>query len=609
MATTIKSADLDFDTIKGRIKDQLKSKSEFSDYNFEASGLSNLLDVLAYNTHLNGLTANFALNESFINTAQLRSSVVSHAEALGYVPRSYTAAQAKLRISISISTTPRRTTITLPKHTQFTSSINGVSYTFRTLENYTATDNSGLYQFKTKDGSDLISVSEGTLETKTFFVGEDNEDQVYILTNQSMDTNTLTVKVYDNASSTSFNTYTNLKDAVEITSTSKHYQIKEVPNGSYELLFGDGRTTGVKPSAGNKIVAEYLSTVAATGNGGSVFTPVSQLSVDGANYDISVTTGNESSGGAEKETLASIRRNAPIGFASQQRLVTAEDYKAQILSRYGNYVNDVIAWGGHDNVPPKYGCVYVSLNYKDTISDEQKVEVENGIQTTLSENIAIMSIDTLFSDSITTYLELNTFFNLDPDLTSKTAQAVENDIDDLITSYVNTNLKSFSKVFRRSNLLTEIDDLDEAILNSRMDVKLQQRFTPSPGQTLAYDIQFPVTIAQPDDENHIVTTGRFTFNSVLCKIRNKLESTKLEIVDIDDNIQLDNVGTYDAAKGTVNLVGFNPTSIDTGTELKVSVTPTNQSTIRPLRNYLIDIDLENSTTSSQIDYQETRVNL
>ncbi len=609
MATTIKSADLDFDTIKSRIKDHLKSKSEFSDYNFEAAGLSNLLDVLAYNTHLNGLTANFALNESFINTAQLRSSVVSHAEALGYVPRSLTAAEAKLKLSVSISTTPRPSVITLPKHSQFTSTIDGVSYTFRTLENFTAADNSGLYEFKTKDGSDLIPVSEGTLETKTFIVGEESDDQIYVLPNQSMDTETLTVKVFDNSSSTSFETYTNLRDAIEITTTSKHYQIKEVPNGSFELLFGDGRTTGTKPSAGNKIVAEYLSTSAATGNGGTVFAPVSQLTVGGVNYDIAVTTGNESAGGAGKESIASIRRNAPIGFASQQRLVTAEDYKAQILARYGNYVNDVVAWGGHDNVPPKYGAVYVSLNYKDNISDETKIEVENAIQTTLSENISVMSIDTLFADSITTFLELNTFFNLDPDLTSKTPLAVENDIDTLITSFATSNLKNFNKVFRRSNLLTEIDDLDEAILNSRMEVKLQQRFTPSPGQSLSYDINFPVTIAQPDDENRRVTSGRFTFNNVICTIRNKLSDTKLEIVDIDQNIQQDNVGSYDPVKGTVNLVGFNPTSIEGGTILKISVVPTNQSTVRPLRNYVLDVDLENSTTSSQIDFQETRVNL
>ena len=154
-----------------------------------------------------------------------------------------------------------------------------------------------------------------------------------------MDTETLTVKVFDNSSSTSFETYTNLRDAIEITTTSKHYQIKG-PNGSFELLFGDGRTTGTKPSAGNKIVAEYLSTSAATGNGGTA-APVSQLTVGGVNYDIAVTTGNESAGGAGKESISSIRRNAPIGYL-QQRLVTAEDYKAQILARYGNYVNDVI---------------------------------------------------------------------------------------------------------------------------------------------------------------------------------------------------------------------------------------------------------------------------
>ena len=610
MATTIKSTDLDFDTIKARLKDYLKSQDEFSDYNFEASGISNVLDVLAYNTHFNGLIANFALNESFLNTAQLRSSVVSHAEALGYVPRSYTSSKALLNISVVINLSNRPTTLTLPKNTKFSTTVNGVSYVFQTLANYTATDDgTGVYQFLTSQGSTDIPIYEGTIKTKTFFVGETEEEQIYVLSDITMDTSSLDVKVYDTASSNSYTAYTNLRDAVKIDTTSTHYQIKEVPNGNYELLFGDGITTGKKPSAGNKISVEYLSTSAGEANGATIFTANSDLTVNGVDYTIATTVTSESSGGAYKESIDSIRRNAPIGFASQQRLVTAEDYRAQILARYNNYLTDVIAWGGMDNQPPKYGAVYVSLNFKDNISLEIQQDVKDQIVTDLTSNISIMSIDTLFTDAITTFLELTTFFNLDPDLTNSTPLAVENDIDELIQAYFNNNLKNFGKVFRRSLLLNEIDDLDVAILNSRMDVKVQQRFTPSTGQSLSYTLQFPVSLANPDDEFYRITSSRFTYNNLSCIIRNKLKTNKLEISDIEGNIQVDNIGTYTPETGVVNIVGFNPTAVEGSTQIKISAVPTNQSTIRPLRNYILDIDTGNSITSAQIDYQETRLTL
>src|SRR5210317_34321 len=180
MATNIQSTQLDFDTIKNQLKTYLAQTTEFADYDFEASGLSNVLDVLAYNTHFNGLTANFALNEAFLNTAQLRASVVSHAEALGYTPRSYTSSKANLNISLTIASANRPTTITLPRGTAFTSSVAGVSYTFRTLESYSAQDDgSGFYEFKTETDSNSIPVYEGIEKTKTFFVGETDETQIY----------------------------------------------------------------------------------------------------------------------------------------------------------------------------------------------------------------------------------------------------------------------------------------------------------------------------------------------------------------------------------------------------------------------------------------------
>ncbi len=606
---TIKSTQLDFDTIKNRLKDKLKEQTEFADYNFEASGLNNLLDVLAYNSHFNGLTANFALNESFLNTAQLRSSIVAHAETLGYVPNSYTSAQAKLKLSILVPTTPRPSSVTLPRGATFTSSVDDVSYNFQTRENFVATDDgNGSYEFKTSTGETSIPVFEGIEREKTFIVGEKTDLQIYVIPDVSIDISTIRVRVFDSTTGTTFSTYTDIKNAVRITNDSTYYQIKEVPNGYYELIFGDGTSSGKAPVAGNKIVVDYLSTKGTAANNATTFTTNVTLDVSGTLYPLSVATNSASAGGAFKESIESIRRNAPIAFSSQRRLVTAEDYRAQILANYGSYLDDVIAWGGHDNVPQIYGRVYAGLKFKSNIDATTQIEVKDDIITELSDNLAIMSIDLEFADAVTTKLELSTFFNLDPDLTSLTAQAVENQVKNTINSFFNTNLKKFNKVFRRSSLLTVIDALDVAILNSRMEVKMQREQGIDIGQSLTYTINFPAAIAQPDDVNRILTSSLFTFNGKDCLIRNVLNSNKLEIIDNDGAIQVDNIGSYDAGTGTVSLVGFNPSALQTP-NLQISVVPANQSTIRPLRNFVLDIDNVKSIATAQLDFQNTLVSL
>jgi hypothetical protein len=214
----------------------------------------------------------------------------------------------------------------------------------------------------------------------------------------------------------------------------------------------------------------------------------------------------------------------------------------------------------------------------------------------------------VFADAITTKLELSTFFNLDPDLTSSTSQSVENKVKTTINTFFNTNLKKFNKVFRRSILLTAIDSLDVAILNSRMDVKMQRNQSIDINQSLTYTIAFPAVIAQPDDVNRIVTSSSFTINNKTCSIRNILNSNKLEVVDTDGTVQVDNIGSYNSSAGTVTLIGFAPTAIQ-GTTLDVSVVPANQSTIRPLRNFILDIDNIKSVPLAQLDFQNTLVTL
>jgi hypothetical protein len=271
MATNIQSSRLDFNNIKDRLRTFLKSKPEFTDYDFEASGLDNILDVLAYNTHFNGLTANFALNESFLNTSQLRSSVVSHAETLGYTPRSISASIAYVNLTLIVTADQRPSTISIPAFTSFTSSVAGVSRTFRTISSHTATDNNGVYDFIADDGTKSIPIYQGTVKTKTFFVGDATDRQLYVIPDNTIDTKTISVAVYDSPTSSTFETYTLLDTATSVSAETMYYSIHEAPNGFYEIHFSDGVTFGKAPIPGNKIVINYLSTIGAEGNGGSCF--------------------------------------------------------------------------------------------------------------------------------------------------------------------------------------------------------------------------------------------------------------------------------------------------------------------------------------------------
>jgi hypothetical protein len=610
MATNIQSTQLDFATIKNSLKTYLAQQTEFADYNFEASGLSNILDVLAHNTHFNGLIANFALNESFLNTAQLRSSVVSHAESLGYNPRSITSATAYLNISTTITDTGRPSIISLPKYSVFSSSVNDISYSFYTLEEYTATDDgSGFYQFLSSTGTIQIPVVQGTLKTKTFYVGTVTDSQIYVIPDTTIDTSTPTINVYLSASSSSYVTYTPLYDSITINATSTLYQLRESPNGYYELIFSDGITTGQAPISGNKIIMQYLSSNGADANDATGFTATSQLSVNGLSYPLVSTTSVSAAGGKDKESIEAIRYNAPITFAAQQRLVTADDYKALILSKY-TAVTDCIAWGGEENVPPEYGKVFVSLKFPDTVSSTAQTIIKDSIQQNLISPLSIMAISTEFVDPTITYLECSTFFRFNPNKTNTTLRTSENSVQTLITNYFSNNLNQFGEVFRRSSVLTEVDALNSAILNSRMEVKVQQRFTPTLGVSAAYTVAFPVALAIPDDVNYIVESNTFTYNSKVCSIRNQLSSNVLQVVDTDGGIQVNNIGTYNATTGVVSITGFAPVTITGGqTYIRLSVVPANESTVIPLRNYVLNIDTNRSFASGILDYGKTQVAL
>ena len=600
----VKSTDLDFNTIKSSLKDFFKRQSEFSDYDFEASGLSNILDVLAYNTHINGLTANLAINESFLNSAQLRSSVVSHAENLGYYPRSRTASSAVVNVTAETSDTSTLTA-TLPANTEFTTTVDDVTHTFLTTEDHIASnDGSGNFAFKTTAGSANLTIKEGAIKTKTFLVGDTEDEQIYVIPDVAVDTTTITVKVFDTTSSSTFSTYTDIKSAVRVDTNSRVFIVRETPNGFYELTFGEGNVLGQAPVAGNKIEIKYFQVKGATPNGASTFTPSGTVTVGSASVTPTVTTVANSAGGDAKETISSIKLNAPAAFSAQQRMVTAEDYKAIINANYSSVLDDVVAWGGNDNVPPDFGSVYVSLKFKDDVTTDTQTTTKDQIKSRLTDNLAIMSIDTEFADPIDTFVETTTSFNFDPDLTGETAETTGVSIQNKISDFFTNNLNAFGKVFRRSSLLAEIDGLSVAILNTSMTIKLQSRLTVTTGTATDYTITFPVKLAQPDDTTPVITSSNFTFSGVTCTLQNKLSSNTIQIINSTGGIVNDNIGSYAANSGSITLTQFNPTAIE-GDFIKISSTPIDQSTVRPLRQHILKFDRDLSTTTATLDFQNT----
>ena len=604
MATTIQSTALDFTAIKNNLKTSLTQSTEFTDYNFEASGLSNILDVLATNTHFNGLIANFALNESYLGTAQLRSSLVSLAEGIGYVPDSVNASQGIVNLTTSLAgVSDRPNKITIPSGFTFNTTVDGVSYTFQTQEDISATDDgNGSYAFQTADGSANIKIFEGTQTTKTFIITGETENFAYIIPDENIDIDTAIVTSFETVASSSGTTYTDLRKATNITESSKIYILKETPKGDFEITFGNGTVLGVSPVAGNKVTVEYLSCKGQEANGAKTFTPENQITVGGVNYTITSTTVSNSFGGSPKETMASIRTTAPFQYATQNRMVTAEDYATLVQRNFGSLLNDISSFGGEDALEPEFGVIFLSLLFSDAVENDEtsgetiKQTTKDGI-VALAKDLSVASFDVKFTDPVQTFIETTVFFQFNPNLTTLSENAIKNQVQDVITNYFSTNTGKFKQSFRRSNLLTVVDEVSPSILSSRCSVGMQQRITPTLTAISDYTLRMPQAIASPDDVNRILTSTSFTFQNKNCIIRNRLNSNILEVFDtIASAIVVDNVGSY--TNDTINLVGLQIDAIPSGEGfVKITATPDNQSFITPFRQDVIKHDLGRSLVS------------
>lgn len=602
MATTNKRlnvTELDFDDIKSNMKTFMRNQDEFTDYDFEGSGINALLDILAYNTHYLAMNVNMAANEMFLDTASVRASVVSHAKTLGYTPNS---ARAPIGyVNVTLNNIGTLTTATIPAETVFTASVDDVSYQFVTVAEYTQPVSNGVLSFSN------IPIYEGTYSKNRYTVDTKNVDQKFKLTSDRADTTTLKVQVFDSALSSNFSTYNLATDITQVGSTSNVYFLQECGDGRFEVYFGDG-VVGRALSDNNVVVLSYVVSNKTKANGATNFRTTAAIS---GITDITVATVSSASGGTEPESIQSIKLNAPLDYASQGRAVTPEDYKAIIPKVYPN-AKSVQVWGGEDNSVAVYGRAYVSIvPNAGSITASAKEQIVKDIKNTY----AIASVTPVIVDPITTFIKLGVNFKYNKKSTTKASETLVSNVTKTLQDYDTNSLQKFDGLFRHSVVTGLIDDTDESILSNITTVNLSQFVTPTLNVNTKYTLEFNNAIYNPHS-GHAKAEG-----GVLSSTGFKISGSANEMFLNDDGngivrmyyfsdgttltYQDETAGTINYATGKIELTALNITSISNvdgaaSTKIRLVVTPSSSDVVA-VRNQILQIDFANSTVASSED--------
>jgi len=480
-----KFSDLDFDQIKTQIKNYLRSNSNFTDFDFEGSNFSVLIDTLAYNTYISSYNANMVANEVFIDSATLRENVVSLARNIGYLPSSKKASKATVSFLVDTSTlTTNPTTMTLRAGLVAVSdSFGGSNFTFCVPESITVPVNEDLAFFND------IEIYEGTFISKEYTVDDSDIDQKFIIPNSNADTSTLSVQVKESSFDLASVKYELAQSIIDISNTSKIFLLQEITDEKYELLFGDN-IFGKRLEDGNVIKLSYVITNGDIANGVSNFTFSGRL-VD--NNDRVVTTGvsaiavnNRSIGGGDIETVSSIRKYAPLKYAAQNRAVTTQDYEVMTKQVYPD-TESVSAFGGEDLNPPQYGKVFIAIkpaggsylsNFvkSSIISDLKKFTVAGIVPQIIDLKYLYVEVDT------------NVYFNTN---LFPSASGLKTNIFESLEAYSNTSeLNAYGARLKYSKLLRTIDDTNSAITSNITTVRMRRDMRPSINEFAEYEICF-----------------------------------------------------------------------------------------------------------------------
>lgn len=608
----LRVTELDFNNIKGNLKNFLQGQSEFSDYNFTGSALNVLLDVLAYNTHYNAILAHLVANEMFLDTAVKRSSVVSIAKTLGYTPRS--AVSSVLRATITATPTNLETaasSIVLSTSDIFTGTIDSSTYTFTPKEDYVALLVDGTYVFEN------VELVQGSRLVNTFTVKLDTLSGPFTIPVEKIDISSLNVLVYENESRPlPFTVFKRADGFVDISDTTNAFWIEEQATGKYQISFGDD-IIGKQLEVGNVVVVSYIATDAAAANGIDevIITSIAGVPVT------EIVVSNPSSAGSEKESIDSIRKNAPLYNSTRNRAVTASDYKT-LISTYFDKAKSVSVWGGEQNDPPIFGKIFIAIDPRD---DYVLTELDKDyIVERILRPRSVISMQHEFVDPEYVYLGFNCSVNYDSRKTTLSASEVASLVKDEIENYFTTELSTLNKTFFVSKLSDVIEASSSAIVGNLLDMSIQLRIIPELKISFNKVANF-LTAVEP---NTIVSTNFVTsINGVLSTvfIKDFNDSTyelqkntgTLKLMNVATQKPLQTVGTIDYATGKIKItnlmveqllasaadIRINAKPQELGKNISSFVkrtTDTSQYAVSPLASRNVIIKLNDSSSISSI---------
>ena len=586
-------SNLDFEDIKTSLKEYMRAQSDFTDYDFDGSALSTLIDTLAYNTYYTAFNTNMVVNELFIDSATLRDNVVAIAKQLGYRPKSATAPTAYVSFTATYGNSTTDTELILKKGTGFISSFDNNVYQYVVTDDVKAQVINDVATFTN------VEVKEGTQLVNTFTVNTSLKSQKFILDNPNIDTNTIRVKVFPTGGSFS-EPYLVADNILGVDATSKVFFLDEIEDQRYEILMGDG-VLGKKLENNARIEVSYLTTAGPESNGVRTFVFSGVLEnpngVTPSNITTSITSTVASAGGEEIESTQKIKYTAPKAYGTQERAVTAQDYEAIVRKVYPA-TSDIIIFGGEDQDPPEYGRVFIAL--KPTDASYLTSLTKNRIIQELKKYV-VASVEPKLVDPSILFVELTSKIYYNGEMTDQTTSQIRDKVIGSVQSYLDTSdTEKFNGKFRYSKMIGVIDDADKSINSNLTSITMRKDFYPSLNSTFYYELCFQNAFDEDCDDPILSSTGfrvtEYPNFDVYVEDRNKkivlyrLDSVTGEKVVLDSDI-----GDIDYVKGELKM--YNLTIIKGSffdNRISVRVKPL-LNDVKALREVYLDVDVANSS--------------
>ena len=595
--------DLDFNAIRSNFQSFLEGQEQFKDFDFNGSGLSVLLDVLAYNTHYQSFYTNMVANEMFLDSAVKKESVMSHAKQIGYTPHSKKAAEARVTVSLSTSDT---STKIIPGRTKFSATIGNTAYSFFNMDPITI-DTSGTAPHV----SDEFSIFEGEFNTISY-VSSSTSETKFVIPTIDVDTDHITVRVLKSTTDSDGknDVWTKVSDITTLKSTSKSFFLEVTSTGLYEIKFGDG-ILGEKIEDGNVVIIDYFTTTGSDANGVGKTDTTTNRTFTASIENGTVLVASSAAGGASIETKDSIRFNSPLFFQTQNRAVTENDYRSLVLNEYGD-ADDVFVYGGEEIYPPEYGRVYIAVKPKTTtvLTDQEKDDIKNNILKPKN----IVGILPEIIDPEYTYVMFKAKAGFDSTLTTKTALELKALIIAYITLYANTELGKFGEHLYINQLESLCRNLENSLLYVDVDVMLQKRLAPNINVKRNYVLEFNNTLMNTSHDSlgglqgiPSVQSSEFAYKKPNGTIfRAAMDS------DMDGNLRIyevvggrrisiyKNMGSIDFASGAVFINNFIPVSATTQGLITFDVTPREDVIFAPTHKILEYDSLQENNLSVEV---------